>query len=195
MPWRIVLGALGVYVVGPQNWVIRVIRERKNGGPQAWNLDVILREKKKSILSSSGNHEEDKAHNRAFYFSSHTPNNCPVRQQDLDTSDVKHVAVPHSQLNYRRFYDWPPEPAYARVWKSTAPMNNASNAQMVLQSCGEENVDVASSSRNTTTENSEGRRGKKLSVAKRLLSGFSQGRRGLLRQRKPTRSRIDEATV
>ena len=85
MPWRIVLGALGVYVVGPQNWVIRVIRERKNGGPQAWNLDVILREKKKSILSSSGNHEEDKAHNRAFYFSSHT------QQLPCSTAGFGHV--------------------------------------------------------------------------------------------------------
>lgn len=48
----------------------------------------------------------------------------PVWDEMRDTSDFKEVAVPHTPLNYRCFYDWPPQPDYAYVWKSEPPDNN-----------------------------------------------------------------------
>lgn len=57
-PWRIVMGVAGILVVGPQNWVLRILREKEK-----------------------------------------------IQPPD-----------PDSQLMFaNRFYDWPPEPHFARV--------------------------------------------------------------------------------
>ena len=36
---------------------------------------------------------------------------------------MKQVVVPSGMLKYNRFYDWPPEPEYARVYQSPPPKN------------------------------------------------------------------------
>lgn len=36
---------------------------------------------------------------------------------------MKQVIVPYTPLKYNRFYDWPPEPEYARVYASPPPRN------------------------------------------------------------------------
>ena len=55
--------------------------------------------------------------NRNIYFATINGNE-PLDYSALDTTNMKHVAVPYSQLSYNpRFYDWPPEPEYARVLK------------------------------------------------------------------------------
>ena len=126
MPWRPFLGVLGMFFVGPQNYVFRVIRERKEGR-QKENFNVLVRKKRPNKHAAL---DTD-----VTYFSSDTPDNHPIRQIDIDTSDVKHVAVPVTQINYRRFYDWPPEPEYARVWKSGTPTNNPVATAMLEDGC------------------------------------------------------------
>lgn len=116
-PWRVALGVLGIWFVGPQNWLMRLLRERKIGvQPDDFNTVIKMRRHKTRVESS-----EDDAQ---AYFSSYAPDNRPVREAHFDTSDCKEVAVPYTRLNYRRFYDWPPEPEYARVWKCDAPLND-----------------------------------------------------------------------
>jgi hypothetical protein len=122
-PWRIVLGVIGVGFVGPQNWILRLVRERKKGY-QPEDFDILVKKKKEKKHEFE---DEDR-----FFFSSIAPDNRPVRDEELDTSDFKEVAVPHTQLNYRRFYDWPPEPSYARVWKCGAPESDPV-AEQILQ--------------------------------------------------------------
>eukprot|EP00980_Cylindrotheca_fusiformis_P024079 scaffold11515_cov61-Cylindrotheca_fusiformis.AAC.1 len=52
------------------------------------------------------------------------PNNKLVREEQLDTMKYMEVAVPVTPLRFRRFYDWPPEPEYARVAKGYPPTND-----------------------------------------------------------------------
>ena len=44
-PWRIVLGIAGILLWGPQNWIIRIVRERKGELPP--DMDTIMKKKKK----------------------------------------------------------------------------------------------------------------------------------------------------
>lgn len=115
IPWRIVLGLSGLIFVGPQNWILRVIREGKSGATVP-DFDLLVNKKKPEEI------EVDNLD--APLFSSYAPDNRPVRDSQLDKSDIKEVAVPHSQLMHRRCYDWPPEPEYARVWKGHAPRHD-----------------------------------------------------------------------
>ena len=109
------MGIVGIVFVGPQNWLLRVVREGKTGRLPD-DFDTLIRKKKSKRI--------DEMDEVPFYFSSQAPDNRPVRNDHIDTSDCKEVAVPYSQLQYRRFYDWPPEPEYARVWKCEEPMND-----------------------------------------------------------------------
>mmetsp|Transcript_25878 Transcript_25878/g.61371 ORF Transcript_25878/g.61371 Transcript_25878/m.61371 type:complete len:1308 (+) Transcript_25878:76-3999(+) len=126
-PWRLVFGVAGLVLVGPQNWLFRIIREQQNGGPEPDEFDVIKKRKK----SASSNSDEDE---EPFFFSSFTPNNRPILDDELDKrpESIKEVAIPHSQFMYRRCYDWPPEPEYARILKSDAPRSDP-DAQMILE--------------------------------------------------------------
>lgn len=125
IPWRVVLGVSGFVFVGPQNWLLRVIRQGKSR-PTYDDFDLIVKKTKPKGLDE-GNLDID-----APFFSSFAPDNRPIRSGQFDTSECKEVAVPHSQLMYRRCYDWPPEPEYARVWKGHAPRND-SEAEKLLE--------------------------------------------------------------
>ena len=55
-------------------------------------------------------------------FQCHAPANQVLDDTKTSTisnslKGIQHVVVPYSPLNYQRFYDWPPEPEYARVKK------------------------------------------------------------------------------
>lgn len=111
-PWRILMGVAGLALFGPQNWVFRVIRERKGIFPP--DMDTIVRKKKKK-KDDVGEPEEEPL------FINSTFENEPLDYSTIDQSEVRHIVVPHSQLMYsHRFYDWPPEPDYARV-KADSP--------------------------------------------------------------------------
>jgi hypothetical protein len=56
------------------------------------------------------------------YFSSFAPDNRLIDEDELDKSDLRLIANPHSQLMHGRFYDWPPEPDYASVYASGPPL-------------------------------------------------------------------------
>lgn len=126
-PWRLVLGATGLVLVGPQNWLFRILREQKIGGPEPDEFDIIKKRKKIAPPNMQGGEEP-------FYFSSLAPDNRPILNDELDKrpETIKEVAIPHSQLIYRRCYDWPPEPEYARVWKCDPPRSDP-EAQMILE--------------------------------------------------------------
>lgn len=109
-PWRIVLGVTGVVLFGPQNWLLRIMRERKGVAPP--DMDTIIRRKKKQPDGTDIELTEEPL------FCNSTNENSPLDYATLDQTNVKHIAVPYSPLLYsHRFYDWPPEPDYARVLK------------------------------------------------------------------------------
>ena len=105
-PWRFVMAALGVALVGPQNLLIRLIREKKGISPP--DFDTIVKKRKRKLKVET---EEEPL------FSNRTSQNKPIDYSDLDQSEMRHIAVPYSPLMYsNRFYDWPPEPRFARVY-------------------------------------------------------------------------------
>jgi hypothetical protein len=87
-----------------------VIAERK--GIHSPDMDKIIRKRKKKTENDEPELKEEPL------FCNNTDDNRPVDYAALDQSNVKHIAVPYSPLMYNhRFYDWPPEPEYARVSK------------------------------------------------------------------------------
>lgn len=113
-PWRIVLGLVGIGLFGPQNYVVRLIKER-NGDVEEYDPDKLIKKKVTEV--------EEVLSVDAPLFSMRTPNNEPIDKADIDATDLKQVVVPYSPLMYQRFYDWPPENQYAHVIPSEAPTN------------------------------------------------------------------------
>ena len=105
---------LGVYCIGPQNYILRIYRESKEGyEPPDYNLIV----KKKKIEKTDNIRELQ-------FFSSEAPGNQQIRFRNIDPTQVKQIVVPSNVMMYgSRFYDWPPEPKYSRVYASDAPSN------------------------------------------------------------------------
>ena len=112
-PWRMVFFFAGFYCVGPQNYVIRKLRESRSDYEPP-DFDKIV--KKKKVAKDS--HEEFQ------FFSSEAPGNQNIMYTGVEPKQVKRIVVPYSQLKYNRFYDWPPEPQYARVYASPPPRNS-----------------------------------------------------------------------
>jgi len=112
-PYRILLGITGVYVIGPQNFVLRLYRETR-AGYQPPDFDTIV--KKKKI-------EKVEDFQEMQFFSSEAPGNQQIKFRNIDPTQVKQIVVPSNVLMYNRFYDWPPEPEYARVYASPPPRN------------------------------------------------------------------------
>lgn len=134
-PWRVVLGILGLVLFGPQNWLLRVIRERKEGDDE-FDPDKIVKKTKAKMDIENAEREE------APLFSMYAPDNRPISQADIDNFDVRKVVVPYSQLMYQRFYDWPPENEYARVIAEDAPTGEAEFTEMMPSySSGNESVE------------------------------------------------------
>jgi hypothetical protein len=101
-PWRIFLFGLGVVLVGPQNWIIRILRERGHLPPI-----------RKRGVEMAGEFSGNPTDQPVFSFHYRKPG-----KQDVDEREVHHVVVPYSPLMYQRFYDWPPEPQYAQVTRN-----------------------------------------------------------------------------
>jgi hypothetical protein len=113
-PWRWVMGIVGLLVMGPQNWFLRVMRERK-GDEEPFDVDKIVKKKRAK--------KEPKPEELPL-FSMYAPDNRPVSNSDVDQSNVRKIVVPYSPLMYQRFYDWPPENEYARVRAEDAPRSD-----------------------------------------------------------------------
>lgn len=117
------LGLAGIVLWGPQNWFLRVMRDRKGISPP--EMDTIVKRKKKEAVSFEMEQEP--------LFCNTTDENRPLDFLALDKTNMKHVAVPYSQLLYNpRFYDWPPEPEYARVLKEDLPSKSIVQASVTV---------------------------------------------------------------
>jgi len=113
-PYRIISFFLGMYWLGPQNYFLRIYRESKEGYEPP-NFDLIVKTKKIEKV--------DEFHEMQF-FSSEAPGNQQIRFRNIDPAQVKQIVVPSNVMMYgSRFYDWPPEPKYCRVYSSEAPSN------------------------------------------------------------------------
>jgi hypothetical protein len=115
-PWRWVMGIVGLLVIGPQNWLLRVMREREEDY-EPFDADRIIK-KKRSKKETNSEPEE------LPLFSMYAPDNRPVNNSDVDQSNVREIVVPYSPLMYQRFYDWPPENEYARVRAEDPPRSD-----------------------------------------------------------------------
>lgn len=137
-PWRWVMAIVGLALFGPQNWLLRILRERKED--YELDLDTIVKKKRLPQEVESCEHP---------MFSNYTPNNRPIQQASLgtDASDLRQIVVPCSQLHAtQRFYDWPPENEYARVIAEEAPKSDP-EVNMLMQSLSAEDEKSIASSR------------------------------------------------
>jgi C2 domain len=118
-PWRLFLFLLGLWFVGPQNLVYRILRQRG-----------ILPPKKPRTRPSRGP-EEMQVPSDQVVFQGHISQEQKRRpHKPADPQEVQYVVVPYSPLMYQRFYDWPPEQEYSQVYSRnhvTADASAASN--------------------------------------------------------------------
>jgi C2 domain/Domain found in Dishevelled, Egl-10, and Pleckstrin (DEP) len=123
-PWRLVFGLIGIFVLGPQNWMVRLWRERKG---------VVSPDNPDKIVSgpTSTSRTVRSCSNKTFVEPEFS-HKLEGRSSDFG-GELHHVMVPHSQLMYNhRFYDWPPEPQYSRVGAPTpVPVQRTINASVV----------------------------------------------------------------
>ena len=143
-PWRIVLGAVGLVMFGPQNWILRLLRERRPDYEPP-DFDKITKTKKTKTPASSDDDNVDEAR----LFSSFVPDNRQLCNTDLDASNVREIVVPYSPLMYQRFYDWPPENEYARVVAEGPPprVDPSSDWQELTPSSSSSNLDSTSTAK------------------------------------------------
>lgn len=101
-PWRIFLFFVGGFLVGPQNYFIRKLRESGHLSPR-------------KITTRA--HREKEAEQGPIAYGHVGLHGIlgPRPRPEADPREVQHVVVPYSPLMYQRFYDWPPEPQYAQV--------------------------------------------------------------------------------
>jgi hypothetical protein len=121
-PWRLFLFATGLAVVGPQNWVIRVMDERRK--LPARMQKILDHVKKRSNTKRAAKKKEDTAGRTMDEIAISQPiiscqnsDNSPPKELNpatVDTRTLHQVIVPYSQILSQRFYDWPPEPQYAK---------------------------------------------------------------------------------
>jgi hypothetical protein len=113
MPYRLLLCFAGVYLFGPQNWLYRLFQQTKPGFDPL-DFDRVVKRKKA---------QKQEPYSEIQLFSSMAPGNQHIKFKNVDPQQVKQVIVPSSVLKYNRFYDWPPEPEYARVYQAPPPRN------------------------------------------------------------------------
>lgn len=107
-PWRIFLFFVGFFVVGPQNWAIRILREQGHlpplrlGGKATEDMSIWDEVPKHLPIFTAGRRKQG---------------NDPrtVDAATLDAREIHHVVVPYGPLIHQRCNDWPPEAKYAQV--------------------------------------------------------------------------------
>jgi hypothetical protein len=124
-PWRLVFGIVGILVFGPQNWLLRVMRERRDG-PDVYDPDKVIRKTRPEPQMEQHQHP---------VFSNHITGNEPTKhsfeseEEILSLGRIRQVVVPYSALMYsHRFYDWPPEGEYTRVSSVDGAMDKNSES-------------------------------------------------------------------
>ena len=134
-PWRIFLFCAGFVVVGPQNYILRVLDDHRMAPKLLQQkFDKMRKPKYVRKKSSVGMRAADTFPINQPVISCHTSDNSPPMEfstVDVDPREIHQVCVPYSQLRSRRFYDWPPEPRYARCFPypmvdGSSPMSSSS---------------------------------------------------------------------
>jgi hypothetical protein len=129
-PWRAFLFMLGFWLVGPQNWIFRILRERGHLPPLKKHRRASLDTKSAADLKKDVD-ELRKA--QPVFSSTHTQGNGEQQDADVDPREVHGVVVPYGPLMYQRFYDWPPEPLYAQIKPDTLDEARRQRALATLQ--------------------------------------------------------------
>jgi hypothetical protein len=130
-PWRLFCFVTGFVIVGPQNWILRVMDERgttpkriteflENRGKKQEEREKMRKEK------DFGEIPRDQP-----IISGHMDNAPPIQLSfdDVNLRELHEVSVPYSQLMFQRMYDWPPEPQYAKC----EPTEELEQAQQQLR--------------------------------------------------------------
>ena len=135
-PWRPCLFVVGLVAFGPQNWLVRLFRERMKSSDESNRPSRFLRAFRELMRSSEDDGGDDKPTKRNRMalegepqpvFFAHAPASKPIPEPHMkDAVGSQHVVVPYSPLLSQRFYDWPPDPKYARVIKATATSKDGS---------------------------------------------------------------------
>uniref|UniRef100_A0A7S0C0Z0 Uncharacterized protein n=1 Tax=Proboscia inermis TaxID=420281 RepID=A0A7S0C0Z0_9STRA len=110
-PWQIFFGLLGAYLIGPQNYFLRLWRENKSKnvseGPSA---------KLKLTTQKVTNYLAGIKSERSFQGHHRYPDRQPSTETRNNKDHITHeVFVPYSVLRRNRFFDWPPEPTASSV--------------------------------------------------------------------------------
>lgn len=126
-PWRIFFFVMGIGMVGPQNWLVRLIK-KKTTKKEAVSQDTAQKSNHKrgaslgfpltsfgvikSPMSKSTTTEDFRFHNHLM-----TSGGVDLREEKSMKSSgaVYRAVVPTSPLISRRFYDWPPNPSLSKV--------------------------------------------------------------------------------
>ena len=114
-PWRLFFFVLGWLVLGPQNYILRIMATR--GSTPSFLQDYLAKRRNAQVTAQTealvaATHATVPT-NQPIIFS-HTSDNSAPRQRPRDPNELHEVCVPYSQLMYHRTYDWPPEPRYAK---------------------------------------------------------------------------------
>jgi len=113
LPYRILFFIWGTYWIGPQNYLLRIYKESRPGYEPP-DFDLVVKKKKIEKIDDLSEPQ---------FFSSEAPGNQQIRFRNIDPTQVKQIVVPSNVLTHNRFYDWPPEPEYARAYASPPPEN------------------------------------------------------------------------
>jgi hypothetical protein len=115
-PWRLFLFLVGVLLVGPQNWAVRVLREKGH-------LPPARKPSNKGAETSSQEEKFDEIplDKPIFTEEFRKTGNEPINVLDvsIDPREIHEVVVPYGPLVHQRCNDWPPEPQYAIVKRGT----------------------------------------------------------------------------
>jgi hypothetical protein len=122
-PWRLFLFGVGIWLVGPQNWAFRILRE------QGYISSNVSKESYKKIEENGVDTDDIQMSQPVFSTDSRKQGNDPRRQNSssVDPREIHHIVVPYGPLMYQRCNDWPPEPEYAQVVRNMSVFRTSQN--------------------------------------------------------------------
>lgn len=129
-PWRQAFFLVGLFVLGPQNFVYRIVRQHflyktknKRPGRFARAIREILKDDdgNSGVWAKNGREKVQSTGNAMSQplFRCHAPVNNPLVKRTNNVG-AQYVAVPYSAVYFNRFFDWPPDPDHTRVFRGSS---------------------------------------------------------------------------
>lgn len=123
-PWRIALFITGFFLLGPQNWALRIMREKFNCSRRG--VGRIARAMRELLKDDDGKGDawskqqqkspKDESKQTQPIIHGHAPASNPLVEHISSAADQsQHIVVPYSPLFFNRFSDWPPDPKHSHV--------------------------------------------------------------------------------